>query len=212
MAQDETKVEEKVEAEQAKGTKEETAETKKKEKKITKEDKLKEEIARLEKALKDEKDKNLREIAEMQTTKRRLKEAEINNRKYASMSVVEELIGPIDMLVSVVNSPAPSEEIKNYQLGFQMIANQLVSILEKEGLKAIPCEVGCEFNPSHMQALTSEEQEDVTTSKVIKVLQKGYMYKDRVLKPAMVNVAIPKKVVENNEETKDTKNEENKGE
>ena len=209
MAQDETKVEKNVEAEQTKETKEETAETKKKEKKITKEDKLKEEIARLEKALKDEKDKNLREIAEMQTTKRRLKEAEINNRKYASMSVVEELIGPIDMLVSVVNSPAPSEEIKNYQIGFKMIATQLVSILEKEGLKPIPCEEGEEFNPSLMQALESVEDPNITQSKITRVLQKGYMFKDRVLKPVMVNVAIPQKVENKLAENTETEEKEN---
>lgn len=104
----------------------------KKEKKITKEDKLREEVARLERELKEEKEKMLREIAEMQTTKRRLKEAEIENRKYAAMNVISELVNPIDMLVRVVNGPAPSEEIKNYQIGFQMIANQLVSILEKK--------------------------------------------------------------------------------
>ncbi len=208
MAQEENKDIKNEEKEQKNVVKEEVKETKK-EKKISKEDKLKEEIARLEKALKDEKDKNLREIAEMQTTKRRLKEAEINNRKYASMGVVEELIAPIDMLLSVVNSEAPSEEIKNYQIGFKMIATQLVSILEKEGLKPIPCKEGEEFNPSLMQALESVEDPNITQSKITKVLQKGYMFKDRVLKPVMVNVAIPQKVENKLAENTETKEKEN---
>ncbi len=207
MAQKEIKKEDEAKVDSKEEVKEETeAKSNKKEKKITKEDKLKEEIARLEKALKDEKEKNLREIAEMQTTKRRLKEAEINNRKYAAMPIIEELIAPIDMLLAVVNSEAPSEEIKNYQLGFQMIAGQLLNILEKDGLKAIPCEVDMEFDPKHMQALTTEEVEGIDNPKITKVLQKGYMYKDRVLKPVMVNVAIPKKV-ENKEEIKEEKGE-----
>lgn len=207
MAQEEIKKEDEAKVDSKEEVKEETeAKSNKKEKKITKEDKLKEEIARLEKALKDEKEKNLREIAEMQTTKRRLKEAEINNRKYAAMPIIEELIAPIDMLLAVVNSEAPSEEIKNYQLGFQMIAGQLLNILEKDGLKAIPCEVDMEFDPKHMQALTTEEVEGIDNPKITKVLQKGYMYKDRVLKPVMVNVAIPKKV-ENKEEIKEEKGE-----
>ncbi len=207
MAQEEIKKEDETKVDSKEELKEETeAKSNKKEKKITKEDKLKEEIARLEKALKDEKEKNLREIAEMQTTKRRLKEAEINNRKYAAMPIIEELIAPIDMLLAVVNSEAPSEEIKNYQLGFQMIAGQLLNILEKDGLKAIPCEVDMEFDPKHMQALTTEEVEGIDNPKITKVLQKGYMYKDRVLKPVMVNVAIPKKV-ENKEEIKEEKGE-----
>lgn len=170
----------------------------KKEKKITKEDKLREEVARLERELKEEKEKMLREIAEMQTTKRRLKEAEIENRKYAAMNVISELVNPIDMLVRVVNGPAPSEEIKNYQIGFQMIANQLVSILEKEGLKDIVVKEGDAFNPKVMEALNTEES-DVSEPTVTKIMQKGYMFKDRVLKPTLVNVAIPVKV-ENKEE------------
>lgn len=202
MAQEEMKHEE------AEVKKEPQAEEKKKEKKITKEDKLKAEIARLEQELKAEKDKNLREIAEMQTTKRRLKEAEIENRKYAAMGVVEELIGPIDMLQMVVNSEAPSEEIKNYQIGFKMIADQLMGILNKEGLKPIEANVGDEFNPKLMQALTSEEA-DVKVSTITKVMQKGYTYKERVLKPVLVNVAIPK-----NKEEKliEEENKEEKGE
>ena len=170
----------------------------KKEKKITKEDKLREEVARLERELKEEKEKMLREIAEMQTTKRRLKEAEIENRKYAAMNVISELVNPIDMLVRVVNGPAPSEEIKNYQIGFQMIANQLVSILEKEGLKDIVVKEGDAFNPKVMEALNTEES-DVSEPTVTKIMQKGYMFKDRVLKPTLVNVAIPVKV-DNKEE------------
>ena len=170
----------------------------KKEKKITKEDKLREEVARLERELKEEKETMLREIAEMQTTKRRLKEAEIENRKYAAMNVISELVNPIDMLVRVVNGPAPSEEIKNYQIGFQMIANQLVSILEKEGLKDIVVKEGDAFNPKVMEALNTEES-DVSEPTVTKIMQKGYMFKDRVLKPTLVNVAIPVKV-DNKEE------------
>ncbi len=202
MAQEEMKHEE------AEVKKEPQAEEKKKEKKITKEDKLKAEIARLEQELKAEKDKNLREIAEMQTTKRRLKEAEIENRKYAAMGVVEELIGPIDMLQMVVNSEAPSEEIKNYQIGFKMIADQLMGILNKEGLKLIEANVGDEFNPKLMQALTSEEA-DVKVSTITKVMQKGYTYKERVLKPVLVNVAVPKKQEEKliEEENKEEKGE-----
>ena len=172
----------------------------KKEKKVSKEDKLKEQIAKLERELKEEKDKNLREIAEMQTTKRRLKEAEIENRKYASMNVISELINPIDMLVAVLNSEAPSDEIRNYQMGFQMIANQLVSVLEKEGLKVMEIKENDEFNPKIMEALLTEEA-DVEISTVTKIRQKGYYYKDRVLKPALVEVAIPKKNIE--EESKE---------
>lgn len=188
----------------------EVKENSKKEKKDGKTQKLKEEIARLERELSAEKEKNLKEIAEMQTTKRRLKEESVNERKYASMKVCENLIGPIDMLVKIVNGPAPSEEIKNYQIGFQMIANQLLQVLEGEGLKEIPCKIDDEFDPKVMQVVTTEESElEVATVK--KVLQSGYMYKDRVLKPVMVHVALAKKIEEDKSENIEDKSEE-KGE
>ncbi len=208
MAEENKQEEIKVEENKAEATEQKVEEAPKKEKKDAKVQKLKEEVARLERELKEEKEKNLKEIAEMQTTKRRLKEESINDRKYASMKVVSELIGPIDMLVKIVNGPAPSEEIKNYQIGFQMIANQLLGVLETEGLKEISCKADDEYNPVLMQAVTTEEQEGLDSSKVLKVLQTGYMYKDRVLKPTMVHVAVPKKIEEKQEENK----EEQKGE
>ncbi len=206
---EEIKVEEQKASSEVENTEEANGKAQKKEKKDSKVLKFKEEIARLERELKDEKEKNLKEIADMQTTKRRLKEEAVNDRKYAAMSVVEQLIGPIDMLVKIVNGPAPSEEIKNYQIGFQMIANQLIQVLEGAGLKEIPCKVDDEYNPAVMQAVTTEEAEGIEVSKIVKVLQTGYMYKDRVLRPSMVHVAVPKKITENVE--KDV-NEENKEE
>lgn len=179
----------------------------KKEKKDAKVLKLKEEIARLERELAAEKEKNLKEIAEMQTTKRRLKEQSIEERKYAAMNVISELITPIDMLVKIVNGPAPSEEVKNYQIGFQMIANQLLMVLNNEGLKEINVEVNGEFDPKTMQALTTEEREGLEKSVVLKILQTGYMYKDRVLKPAMVHVALPQKKIEEPKEKQEGKGE-----
>ena len=181
--------------------KEENKEVKKekKEKKDAKYEKLREEVSRLERELKAKNDEYLKEIAEMQTTKRRLKEASINERKYASMNVVSELIEPIDMLLKIVNSKAPSEEINNYLIGFQMIANQLLQVLEREGLKTIPCSELDDFNPDLMQAVTSLEKEELDKPTVTKVLKTGYMYKDRVIKPTMVEVAVPVKKEENKE-------------
>lgn len=172
----------------------------KKEKKDAKVLKLKEEIARLERELEETKANALKEIAETQTTRRRMKEEMVNERKYASMKVIEELINPIDMLVKVVNAPVSSPELQNYLYGFQMIANQLIGVLNNEGLKEIECKVDQVFDPATMQVVSSEEQEGLEESKVLKVLQTGYMFKERILRPCMVHVAISKKTEESKEE------------
>lgn len=126
----------------------------------------------------------------MENTKRRIKEEAIKDRKYASQKVIGELINPIDMLIQIINMPAPSPEIQNYVIGFQMIANQLLDVLKNEGLAPIEA-MGKEFDPKIMEAVETVETEDEENI-VLKVMQPGYMYKDRVLRPAMVVVSKKK--------------------
>ena len=130
-----------------------------------KKDKIKEQIAKLEEQLKDQHNEYLKVYAEMENTKKRLKEESIKDRKYASQKVVGELIGPIDMLVKIVSSKAPSPEIENYLIGFKMIANQLVDILKSEGLTEIEA-LNKEFDPNLMQAVSVEENNNLRPAMV----------------------------------------------
>lgn len=187
---EEVAAEEEVKTEEAAEQKEET----KKEKK----NKQKEQIAKLEAELANLKNEYLKVYAEMENTKRRMKDEAIKDRKYASQKVVGELINPIDMLLQIVNMPAPSPEIQNYVIGFQMIANQLVDVLKGEGLAPIEA-LNKEFDPKVMEAVETVESED-SDNIVLKVMQAGYMYKDRVLRPAMVVVSKKKNIEEKKEE------------
>ena len=191
-------VKETVTVEETTETTEETVKEVKKEKKEKKEKKNKqeEEIKKLTEELANFKNEYLKVFAEMENTKKRLKEETIRDRKYASQKVIGELIGPIDMLVQIVNMPAPSPEIQNYVIGFQMIANQLIEILKNEGLAPINVTLGSDFDPKVMEAFQIEETLD-SENKVLKVVQPGYMYKDRILRPAMVVVS---KIKEKKEE------------
>ena len=182
--------------------KEKTEETPKEDTKVKKEkkdNKFKEQIAKLEAELKEKHNEYLKVFAEMENTKRRLKEEAIKDRKYASQKVSGELINPIDMLCKIVNFEAPSAEISNYLLGFQMITNQLMDILKAEGLKEIEV-LHKEFDPSTMQAMSTEENTEYADNLVTKVMQTGYMYKDRILRPAMVVVNKINKIEEKQEE------------
>ena len=186
---------------------EESKEEVKKESKKEKKDKHKEQIQKLEaekqkleedyKKLKNE---YLKAYAELENTKKRIKEEAIKDRKYASQKVVGELINPIDMLQMIVNMPAPSPEIQNYVIGFQMITNQLVDILKAEGLAPIVANVGDEFDPKVMQVVDTDFKEDKKENEVLAIKQAGYMYKDRVLRPTMV--IVNKKKEEKKEEVK----------
>ena len=170
------------------------AKDKKKEKKKDGKSKLEKENESLKEELAKLKNEYLKVFAEMENTKKRLKSESVNDRKYASQKVVSELVGPVDMLIQIVNMPAPSPEIQNYVIGFQMIANQLVDILKNEGLGHIEAAAGKEFDPKTMQAVSTEYDETKAENTIIRVMQQGYMYKDRVLRPAMV--VVNKKPVE----------------
>ena len=194
--------EEKAEAKEAKDTKKEKKEKKSKEQE--KIEKLEVEIAKLKEENARLKNDYLKAYADSQNFQKRINEQAIKDRKYASQNVIGELINPIDMLIQIVNMPAPSPEIQNYVIGFQMITNQLTDILKNEGLAPIEAKVGKEFDPNKMQAVETSNDESMEDNVITKVMQPGYMYKDRVLRPAMV--VVNKKVVK--EETKEGKEEE----
>lgn len=180
----------------------ESKENDKKEKKNKhKEEKLKLEkkIEELEAELKVQRNEYLKVFAEMENTKKRLKDEAIKDRKYASQKVIGDLITPVDMLIQIVNMPASTPEVQNYQMGFQMIANQLVDILKGEGLLPVEA-LGKEFDPKIMQAMETEWDSEKPEGVVLKVMQTGYLFKDRVLRPAMV--VVNKKNEEVKEEEK----------
>lgn len=158
-------------------------------------DNLKKENESLKLEIAHWKNEYLKAHADSQNFQKRINDEAIRNRKYASQNVVSELINPIDMLVQIVNMDVTNPEVANYQIGFKMITNQIVDILKNEGLSQIDAKEGGEFNPAYMQAVETESREDMDDNHICKVMQVGYMYKDRVLRPAMV--VVNKKEVKN---------------
>ena len=69
-----------------------------------------------------------------------------------------------------------------------MTYNQLISALKNEGVEEIDC-LNKPFDPNLEQAIMQEKKEDTEAGTVIEVLQKGYVLKDRILRPAMVKVS-----------------------
>jgi len=193
------------------GFEEEKKETEKKpEDKKSKKEKKSKEQERIEKLeienekLKAEvanwKNEYLKAHADSQNFQKRINDQAIKDRKYATQGVVGNLVGPIDMLVQIVNMPAPTPEVANYQIGFQMIANQLVDVLKGEGLAPIETKVGAEFDPTKMQAVETVNDPEFENNIITKIMQPGYMYKDRVLRPVMV---VVNKKEESKEEIKE---------
>ena len=160
---------------------EETKEHKKEHKKDKKYEELQNEVNTL-------KDKNMRIAAEMVNTLRRKDEATHRLLKYSNESLITELLPVIDNFERALNVDAKTTDIESYQKGMTMIYNSLKNILEKFEVKEIEA-IDKEFDPSYHQAVMQEEKEGTKENIVIEVLQKGYTYKDKVIRPAMVKVS-----------------------
>ncbi len=172
-------------------TSEDNASKSKDTKKKTKKDevaKLKEEIEKLKNDNLKLKEDYLRCLADMENTKRRLNEDALKQKKYASQGLVESLVTPVDMLDKVSSMETESTELQNFLVGFKMISKQLIDILEADGLKEIDAK-GKVFDANFHHAIEKEHVDGVEPNIVLEVKQAGYMYKDRLLRPAMVKVS-----------------------
>ncbi|MEG0823220.1 MAG: nucleotide exchange factor GrpE [Erysipelotrichaceae bacterium] len=160
---------------------------KKKEKKdhVTK---LEAKITDLEKELEVSKNAYFKAYADTENAKKRLSNEADNARKYRLQSFGVEILPILDSFERALQVKNDDETIKNYVKGFEMIHTQLVGILEKEGVSEIDA-LNKPFDPNFHQALMQEPVEGVEAGIVVEVLQKGYMLKDRILRPTLVKVS-----------------------
>ncbi len=87
-----------------------------------------------------------------------------------------------------------SQDLKGNQIiqGFLQIKNQLKEILEKEGLEEIQTEIGEKFNPEIHEAVGTIEEKDLPEDVIAQVLEKGYKFKGRVIRPVKVKISLKK--------------------
>jgi molecular chaperone GrpE len=167
----------------------EEKQTKEKEKSNKKEQLLEKEIEKLREELSEEKSKTMRIQAEMINFKKRKEEELSNFLKYANEGLIGDLLPIVDNFERAIkmDNDDLSDEISRFLEGFKMIYGNLISILNKCEVKEIEAD-GIEFNPNYHQAVLTEKDETKPQGVVLEVLQKGYMYKDKVIRPAMVKV------------------------
>lgn len=162
-------------------------EIKKEESKKDKKNKLEAKIEALENQVKELNDKYLRTLADTENYKKRI-EAEKNMiKKYAASSFATELLIPFEQFSKIVEFPTEDQVLKNFLIGFKMIKDQFEQALEREGVKEIKA-LGLPFDANVHHAIEKESNKEKENGIVLEVLQKGYYFKDRILKPVMVKV------------------------
>ena len=149
------------------------------------------EIKQLKKKFEELQEEFLRKAAEMENLRKRLEREKSDYFQYALSDHLKELLGVLDNFERAIESQNRGEG-ESLQKGVEMIYKQLYDLLLKQGVKRIEIEEN-KYDPHLHQAFLTEESDQVTELQVAEELQKGYTIHDRLLRPSLVKVYIPKK-------------------
>lgn len=143
-------------------------------------------VAQLEKEAAEYKDSYLRAAADFRNYKRRTEQERADLIRSASAGLLLKLLPVIDDLDRAMQSVTPEIEASQWYGGFRLIAQKLQTVLESEGVSPIEA-VGQDFDPNRHEAVIYEPAPGQEGT-VVGELQKGYMLRDKVLRPSMVKV------------------------
>jgi len=140
----------------------------------------------LEDALAEANDKYLRLFAEYDNYRKRTAKEKTETYQNASVQCVEKLLPVLDSFERSLEAECADENFKN---GMSMIYNQFTAFLSQMNVTEIEA-LGAEFDPNIHNAIQQQDGTDYASNHVCAVFQKGYMLGDKLVRPAMVAVAI----------------------
>lgn len=144
------------------------------------------------KAERDElKDKYLRKLAEMENLRKRFERDRQDYTLYALSDFLRELLIVLDNFERALQSRDEADG-KSFYDGVEMIHRQYLDLLKRKGVRPIEPKDRT-FDPASQQAVLTEESDAVTEPEVAEELQRGYTLNDKLLRPALVKVLVPKK-------------------
>jgi molecular chaperone GrpE len=130
----------------------------------------------------------LRRQADFDNYRKRIEKERLEESKRATARVVEALIPIVDGFENALAAHREAE-YENYRKGFELIYKQMLDNLARLGVERIE-PVGQQFDPHQHQAVDRAETADEADGTVLQVFQAGYLFGGRVLRPAMVRVAV----------------------
>ncbi|WP_339319355.1 nucleotide exchange factor GrpE [Paenibacillus sp. FSL R10-2734] len=147
------------------------------------------EVKRLQDLADEYQGRALRAQADFDNFRRRTQKEKEELAQYATSKLVTELLTVLDNFERALVTTPTNPESEAFVKGVNMIFRQLDGVLKTEGLTAMET-VGQPFNPEYHQAIMQVESEEYEEGIVTEEVQKGYLLKDKVLRPAMVKVSM----------------------
>ena len=183
------------------------AETKEKKESPTKEETTEDKLKTVEEKL-------LRAMAESENQRRRFDKERQEAFEFGGFNFARESLSLLDNIDRAINSFKNDNALKNNKdlnkiiEGIEIVKKDLVSIFKKNSIEAIEC-LNNKFDPNFHQAMLEIEDNTKEAGTVIQEIQKGYMMKDRLLRPSLVGVTKKREREDKETKTDETKSEKN---
>ncbi|WP_144462858.1 nucleotide exchange factor GrpE [Siminovitchia fortis] len=145
-------------------------------------------IKELEEQLEEKENRYLRLLADFDNFRRRTKLEREADEKYRAQHLITNLLPAIDNFERAMQIEPDNEQTKALLEGVGMVYRSIIEALKTEGAEQIEA-VGSEFDPNLHQAVMQAEEDGTEENIVLEEFQKGYILKDRVIRPAMVKVS-----------------------
>lgn len=156
---------------------------------------VQEDISSITNELNETKDKLLRALAETENIRKLMDKMRADSTKYGVQPLARELLNVVDNFDRAL--PDMENEKKEPILeGFYLIKKEIISILEKFNIKKNTA-LGENFDANYHQAMYEKESEKYEAGKICEIIQEGYSFHDRLLRPSLVAVAIKSKEEDN---------------
>lgn len=137
--------------------------------------------------LQDVNERLVRARADMENQRKRFQKEKEDIRKFACEDIIRELINPMEHFALAMHSLETAQDVSSVRQGVTMIHRELITVLEQAGLKEIS-PIGQHFDPNEHEAVGTEHSDDHEEGAVTKVMRPGWKLKERVIRPAMVQV------------------------
>lgn len=145
------------------------------------------EVAQLQAEIADLRDRSVRTLADFDNYRKRIERERHEERRYVAFDVLREFLSVIDNLERALESEGSADDLKT---GVDLIVRQMQDLLRAHGVARIEAD-GELFDPTLHDAVSRHEDPEVEAPTVSEELQTGYKMYDRLLRPAIVKVAMP---------------------
>ena len=150
-------------------------------------DEASDEPALLRREIDELRERSVRTLADFDNFRKRTDRERQELHRYALIEPMREMLAVVDNLERALGAEGSADDLK---AGVELIHRQMLDLLRRQGVREVPAE-GIPFDPAIHEAVARRVEVGLAEPKVVRKLQRGYQLHDRLLRPAVVEVAVP---------------------